>query len=83
VERGEQPPLQHTQEARQVKYLNSDSHHHRRHKTTVLSGIELHLALLTTRTPTNANLSLSDIYLDKDKALPKTWTEDADAQCCP
>jgi hypothetical protein len=52
-----------------VKYLNSDSHHHRGHKTGVLSGVELRLALLTTRTPTNANLSLSGIYPDKDKAL--------------
>jgi hypothetical protein len=29
----------------------------------------LRLALLTTRTPANANLSLSDICPDKDKAL--------------
>jgi hypothetical protein len=48
---------------------NSDSHHHRHHKTAVLSGVELCLALLTTRTPDNTNLSLSDIYRDKDKAL--------------
>ncbi len=52
-----------------VKYLNSDSHHHWHHKTMVLSGVELCLALLTTRTPANANLSLSNIYPDKDKAL--------------
>jgi hypothetical protein len=52
-----------------VKYFNSDSHHHRHHKTTVLSGVELRLALLTTRTPASANMSLSDIYPDKDEAL--------------
>jgi hypothetical protein len=52
-----------------VKYLNSDSHHHRHHKTAVLSGVKLRLALLTTRNPANADLSLSDIYPDKDEAL--------------
>jgi hypothetical protein len=52
-----------------VKYLNLDSHHHRHHKTAVLSGVKLRLALLTTRTPANANLSLLDIYPDKDQAL--------------
>ena len=52
-----------------VKYLNTDSHHHRHHKTAVLSGVELRLALLTTRTSTNAEMSLSDIYPDKHDAL--------------
>ncbi len=52
-----------------VKYLNSNSHHHWHHKTMVLSGVKLRLVLLTTRTPANANLSLSDIYPDKDKVL--------------
>ena len=28
-----------------VKYLNSDSHHHRHHKAVVLKGVELRLAL--------------------------------------
>jgi hypothetical protein len=59
----------HKKPGKLVKYLNSDSHHHRHHKTVGLSGVGLHLVLLTTRTPANANLSLSDIYLDKDKAL--------------
>ncbi len=35
-----------------VKYLNHDSHHHCSHKTAVLSGVELPLALLTTKTAT-------------------------------
>jgi hypothetical protein len=35
----------------------------------VLAGVELHLALLTTLTPTNTKVSLSDIYLDKNDAL--------------
>jgi hypothetical protein len=52
-----------------VRYLNHDSHHHRLHKTTVLSGVELRLALLTTKTPTNEDLSLSKIYPDKHDAL--------------
>jgi hypothetical protein len=52
-----------------VKYLNHDSHHHRHHKSAVLSGVELRLALLTTMTPTNADLSISDIYPDKHEAL--------------
>ena len=52
-----------------VKYLNTDSHHHRHHKSAVLSGVELRLALLTTRTPENAKMSLSDIYPDKHDAL--------------
>ncbi len=59
----------HKKPGKLVKYLNSDSHHHWHHKTAVLSGVKLRLSLLTTRTPTNANLSLSDIYPDKDKAL--------------
>jgi hypothetical protein len=37
--------------------------------TAVLSGVELRLALLTTMTLTNADLSLLDIYPDKHKAL--------------
>jgi hypothetical protein len=52
-----------------VKYLNSHSHHHCHHKTAVLSGVELRLALLTSFTPANANLSMSDIYPDKHEAL--------------
>ena len=48
-----------------VKYLNHDSHHHRHHKAAVLQGVELRLALLTTMTPENANMSMSDIYPDK------------------
>ena len=52
-----------------VKYLNTDSHHHWQHKTEVLSGMELRLALLTTRTPANADLSLLDIYPDNHEAL--------------
>jgi hypothetical protein len=55
-----------------VKYLNHDSHHHRLHKTAVLSGMELCLALLTTRTPTKEDLSLSKIYPDKHDALRLT-----------
>jgi hypothetical protein len=31
-----------------IKYLNTDSHHHTNHKTAVLQGVELCLALLTT-----------------------------------
>jgi hypothetical protein len=59
----------HKKPGKLVKYLNSDSRHHQHHKTAVLSGVKLHLALLTTRTPANANLSLSDIYPDKEEAL--------------
>jgi hypothetical protein len=59
----------HRKPGKLVKHLNSDSHHHWHHKSAVLSGVELRLALLTTRTPANANLSLLDIYPDKDKAL--------------
>ncbi len=44
-----------------VKYLNHDSHHHSSHKTAVLSGVELWLALLTTKTADNLNKSMSDI----------------------
>jgi hypothetical protein len=51
------------------KYLNHNSHHHRLHKMAVLSGMELHLALLTTRTPTNEDLSLPKIYPEKHNAL--------------
>jgi len=39
------------------------------HKTAVLQGVELHLALLTTVLEENENLSLSDIYPDKHEAL--------------
>jgi hypothetical protein len=52
-----------------VKYLNHDSHHHWLHKTVVISGVELRLALLTPRTPANKDLSLSKIYPDKHDAL--------------
>ena len=52
-----------------VKYLNNDSHHHCNRKRAVLSGAELRLALLTTMTNSNADLSLSDIYPDKHEAL--------------
>jgi hypothetical protein len=52
-----------------VKYLNTHSHHHCHHKSAVLSGVELQLALLTTMTPENANLSISIIYPDKHEAL--------------
>ena len=36
---------------------------------TVLKGVELRLALLTTMTPDNAHMSMSDIYPDKHEAL--------------
>jgi hypothetical protein len=52
-----------------AKYLNVESHHHRHHKTAVLSGVELHLALLTIMTDDNADVSLSEIYPDKHEAL--------------
>ncbi len=52
-----------------VKYLNHDSHHHWHHKAAVLQGVELRLALLTTMTLENANLSMSEIYPDKHAAL--------------
>ncbi len=52
-----------------VKYLNCDSHHHQKHKTAVLSGVELRLTLLTTRTPQNSNMSLLDLYPNKHDAL--------------
>jgi hypothetical protein len=52
-----------------VKYINHDSHHHRSHKTAVLSGVELRLALLTTKTADNLNKSMLDIYPDKHEAL--------------
>ncbi len=55
-----------------MKYLNRDSHHHRSHKTAVLSGVELRLALLTTKTADNLNKSMSDIYPDKHDALTIT-----------
>ncbi len=59
----------HRKPGKLVKYLNTDSHHHRHHKTAVLSVFELRLALLTTRTSDNAKMSLSDIYPDKHDAL--------------
>jgi hypothetical protein len=52
-----------------IKYLNTDSHHHKNYKTAVLQGVELRLALLTIMLDINKNLSLSDIYPDKHKAL--------------
>jgi hypothetical protein len=52
-----------------VKYLNMDSYHHRHHKAAVLTNVELCLALLTILTPTNAEMSISNIYLDKHDAL--------------
>jgi hypothetical protein len=52
-----------------IKYLNTNSHHHRNHKTAVLQGVELRLAMLATVSDKNKNLSLSDIYPDKHKAL--------------
>jgi hypothetical protein len=52
-----------------VKYLNHNSHHHHSHKTAVLSGVELRLALLTMKTADNLNKSMSDIYPDKHEAL--------------
>jgi hypothetical protein len=55
-----------------VRYLNLDSHHHQHHKAAVLAGVELRLALLTTRTPINAKMSNSNIYPDKQDALQLT-----------
>ncbi len=52
-----------------VKYLKHDSHHHRSHKTAVLPGVELCLALLTTKTADNQNKSMLDVYPDKHDAL--------------
>jgi hypothetical protein len=52
-----------------IKCLNMDSHHHKNHKTAVLQGVELCLALLTTVPDKNENLSLSDVYPDKHVAL--------------
>jgi hypothetical protein len=52
-----------------VTYLNTHSHHYRHHKSAVLSGLELRLALLTTMTPENADLSISTIYPEKHEAL--------------
>ncbi len=48
-----------------IKYLNTNSHHHKNHKTAALQGVELRLALLTTVSDDNKTLSLSDIYPDK------------------
>jgi hypothetical protein len=52
-----------------VKYLKNDSHHHQNHKAIVLSSVELHLALLTTKTAANENQSISDVYPDKHESL--------------
>ncbi len=53
-----------------IKYLNTDRHHHTNHsKMAVLQGVELPLALLTTVSDENKNLSLSEIYPDKHEAL--------------
>ncbi len=52
-----------------IKYLNTDSHHYKKHKSAVLQGVELCLALLTTLLDKNEDLSLSDIYPDKHEAL--------------
>ncbi len=55
-----------------MKYLNMESHHHKNHKTAVLQGVELHLALFTTELDKNKNLNLLDIYPDKHEALSTT-----------
>ncbi len=55
-----------------VKYLNHDSHHHRNHRAAVLSSVELHLTLLTTKTAADENQSISDTYPDKYDALTIT-----------
>jgi hypothetical protein len=52
-----------------IKYLNTDSHHHKNNKTAVLQGVELRLVLLIMVSDKNKNLSLSDIYPDKHEAL--------------
>ncbi len=52
-----------------VKHLNNISHHRQNHKATVLSSVELHLALLTTKTAANENQSISDIYPNKHDTL--------------
>ncbi len=53
-------------------YLNTDSNHHKNRKTAVLQGVELRLALITTVSDENENLSLSDICPDKHEALSIT-----------
>ncbi len=68
-----------------VKYLNCvncDSHHHWKHKTAVLPGVELRLALLTTRTQQNFNMSLSDIYPNKHDALRLAGQLKPDEKMC-
>jgi hypothetical protein len=55
-----------------VKYLNHDSHSHCSHKTAVLSGVELRLPLLTTKTADNLKKNMLDIYPDKNDALTIT-----------
>jgi hypothetical protein len=52
-----------------VKYLNKKSHHHKNHKSAVLSEVELQLALLTTVTADKQHLSMSDIYPSKHETL--------------
>jgi hypothetical protein len=52
-----------------IKYLNTDSHHHKNHKTAVLQGMELCLALLPTVSDDDTTLSLLDIYPNKRKAF--------------
>ncbi len=72
VERGWPLALQCTQEAQQTcKVSKHPQPPPPPPQSTVLSGVELRLALLTTMTLENANLSISVIYLDKHEAL---WT---------
>ncbi len=52
-----------------IKYLNTNSHHHKNCKTAVLQGMELCLAPLTTVLVDNKNLSLLNIHPDKHEAL--------------
>jgi hypothetical protein len=59
----------HRKPGKLVKYLNTHSHHHRHHKSAVVSGVELRLTLLTTRTPENVGMSLLDIYPNKHDTL--------------
>ncbi len=50
-------------------HLNNDIIHYQNHKATVLFGVELHLAFLTTKTAANENQSISDIDPDKHDTL--------------
>ncbi len=52
-----------------VKYLNLGSHHHCNHIAAVHSSVELHLALLTTKTAANENQNILVIYPEKHDAL--------------